>query len=143
MAHHGPKYADLTEEQKEKIRERSRQYYWTHAEERREYQRTRNPAHGREALRKSRAKLKAEVYSHYGDKCACCGETEPRFLTLDHVNGGGRAHRQSLRAAGPPGPLAVLYDIKKRGYPPDFQILCFNCNCGRQANGGVCPHKEE
>lgn len=137
-------YKGMSEEQKEKAREYARRYYWAHAEERREYQRTRNPAHTREALRKSRAKLKAEVYSHYGDKCACCGETESRFLTLDHVNGGGRAHRESLGRVGRvnPGPLAILYDIKKRGFPADFQILCFNCNCGRQQNGGVCPHKE-
>jgi hypothetical protein len=135
-------YEAMSEEQKEKAREYARRYYWAHAEERREYQRNRNPAHTREALRKSRAKLKAEVYAHYGNECACCGETEPKFLTLDHVNGGGRAHRKSLYAKGAPGPLAVLYDIKKRGFPDDIQILCFNCNCGRQANGGICPHKE-
>lgn len=141
MGHHGPKYSDLSEEQKEAIRARSRAYYWAHAEERREYSRERNPAHKREALRKTRAKLKAEVYSHYGDHCSCCGEGNRQFLTIDHVNGGGRGHRASL---GPKGAssLAVLYDIKKRGFPADFQILCFNCNCGRQQNGGVCPHKE-
>lgn len=22
-----------------------------------------------------------------------------------------------------------------------YQLLCFNCNCGRHRNGGVCPHK--
>jgi hypothetical protein len=137
-------YSKLSEEAKERARAAARAYYWAHREERLLYQKERNPAHGREALRKHRAKLKAEVYSHYGDKCACCGETDPRFLTLDHVNGGGRAHRESLGNAGRanPGPLAILYDIKKRGFPPDFQILCFNCNCGRAHNGGVCPHKE-
>jgi hypothetical protein len=135
-------YEGMSEEQKEKAREYARRYYWAHAEERREYQRTRNPAHTREAVRKSRARLKAEIYDRYGDKCACCGETEPKFLTLDHVNGGGRGHRASLGTKGASS-LAVMYDIKKRGYPPDFQILCFNCNCGRQANGGICPHKEE
>ena len=23
------------------------------------------------------------------NKCQCCGETQPEFLTLDHINGGG------------------------------------------------------
>jgi hypothetical protein len=63
------------------------------------------------------------------------------FLSIDHVNGGGRGHRKSLGTKASSG--AMLYDIKNRGFPPDFQILCFNCNCGRQRNGGVCPHKEE
>jgi hypothetical protein len=22
-----------------------------------------------------------------------------------------------------------------------FQVLCFNCNIGRERNGGMCPHK--
>lgn len=26
------------------------------------------------------------------------------------------------------------------GFPDELQLLCFNCNCGRQRNGGVCPH---
>jgi hypothetical protein len=21
-------------------------------------------------------------------------------------------------------------------------VLCFNCNCGRYHNGGICPHKQ-
>ena len=35
--------------------------------------------------------LRAQMRRAYGDRCACCGETEPVFLTLDHVHGGGRA----------------------------------------------------
>lgn len=134
-------YAKLTEEQKEAIRARSRAYYWAHHEERLRYAREENPAHKNDRLRKSRAKLRDAIYEHYGNVCACCGETNPLFLSIDHVNGGGRGHRKSL---GPKaGTHAMLYDIKKRGFPPDFQLLCFNCNCGRARNGGICPHKEE
>lgn len=79
---------------------------------------------------------KAQVFTAYGNCCACCGESNPGFLSIDHVEGGGRAHR---RAVG--GGLGILLDIIKRGFPPDFQLLCFNCNLGRQWNGGVCPHK--
>lgn len=134
-------YADLPEERKEAIRAKSREYYWAHRDERLRYAREDNPAHKAERLRKSRAKLKDTVFEHYGDICACCGETNRKFLTIDHINGGGRGHRRSL---GPKGgsTLSVLYDIKKRGFPADIQILCFNCNCGRAQNGGICPHKE-
>lgn len=131
------RYADKTEEQKEAEREASRRYYWAHREERLRYAREDNPARKRDRLKKSRAKLKAEVYSHYGSVCSCCGEGNQGFLSIDHVNGGGFQHR---RAVG--GGLAILYDIKKRGFPPDFQVLCFNCNLGRQLNGGTCPHRE-
>ena len=127
-------------EQIEKEREYARRYYWEHREERLRYAREDNPAHKRDRLRKSRAKLRDEIYAHYGGKCACCGEANSLFLSIDHVNGGGRGHRASLGTKA--SSHATLYDIKKRGYPPDFQILCFNCNCGRQRNGGVCPHKE-
>jgi hypothetical protein len=33
--------------------------------------------------------------------------------------------------------------LKKRGYPPGYRVLCFNCNRGRYLNGGVCPHEIE
>ena len=29
-----------------------------------------------------------------------------------------------------------------RNFPDFLQILCFNCNCGRNRNGGICPHME-
>ena len=134
-------YASLSEEQKEVVRAKARAYYWAHREERLRYAREDNPAHKRDRVRKARTRLKDSIYEHYGSVCACCGETNRKFLTIDHVNGGGRGHRASL---GPKGGsrLAVMYDIKKRDYPPDFQILCFNCNCGRAHNGGICPHKE-
>lgn len=31
--------------------------------------------------------------------------------------------------------------LKKQGFPKgDFRVMCFNCNLGRQRNGGECPH---
>lgn len=27
-------------------------------------------------------------------------------------------------------------------YPKDIQILCYNCNLGREKNGGICPHQQ-
>lgn len=137
MPSYNKPYSELTEEQKEKVRERSRRYYWEHREERVAYQRALDPAAKNQRSKDWRVKLKAEVYSHYGDRCACCGEANPMFLTLDHVNGGGYQHRKTVG-----GGLGMLLDIRKRGFPPEFQVLCFNCNQGRQLNGGICPHKE-
>jgi hypothetical protein len=76
------------------------------------------------------------VLAGYGGKCACCGEADPRFLTIDHINGDGRLHREALgRGSG-----RVWLDILKRGFPPEYQVLCYNCNSGRSINGGICPH---
>lgn len=82
------------------------------------------------------AKLRQEVFDVYGGaKCACCGETIDRFLTLDHMNNDGSEHRRTV------GRTSVLKWLKDNNYPPGYQVLCFNCNMGKHLNGGVCPHK--
>ena len=82
-------------------------------------------------------RIKDEVFATYGGYvCACCGETIKKFLTIDHINNDGKQHRQRV------GKSRVLYYwLHDNGFPPGFQVLCFNCNCGRQLNGGVCPHR--
>lgn len=87
-------------------------------------------------IREQYHKYKGLVFSHYGKACACCGETEMLFLTIDHVNRDGKQHR-----AKQGNQLNVLRDIVKSGFPVSFRILCFNCNSGRQLNGGRCPHE--
>lgn len=88
-----------------------------------------------------RDKLRMIVFSAYGGyKCACCGETEPTFLSIDHVHNDGYARGK----AGEPRSGEPLYQMLiKRNFPPDFQILCMNCNHGKSRNGGICPHQKE
>ena len=87
-----------------------------------------------------RQELKDEVFRAYGGQCACCNEDEPLFLTIDHINGDGAAHR---REVGTQGGTHFYSWLKREGYPSGYQILCYNCNAGRYQNGGVCPHKKE
>ncbi len=91
---------------------------------------------------KWRAELKREVlvaYSADPPYCACCGETEMAFLTLDHINDDGAEHRKALRGA-----VMFYQHLRKAGCPnePPLRVLCWNCNCGRRANGGTCPHEK-
>ena len=79
------------------------------------------------------------ILAYGGYRCACCGVTEPLFLTLDHVNNGGTQHRNRLGS----GSTKFYTWLKSKKYPPGFQVLCSNCNHGRYRNGGVCPHKTE
>lgn len=89
-----------------------------------------------------RRQIRAETLSAYGNRCVCCGESTPEFLSIDHVYNDGTKHRKSIkRNAG-----WVFYKwLKDNGYPQDrYQILCFNCNLAKAFFGG-CPHarKEE
>ena len=81
------------------------------------------------------------LYKVYGSggkaRCVCCGEKNELFLTIDHKNDDGA----KWRANGITSPVAIYEFLKLAGFPPVIQILCFNCNCGRQRNKGVCPHK--
>jgi hypothetical protein len=85
--------------------------------------------------------FKRQVYDAYGRKCACCGESEPAFLCLDHVNDDGYEHRKELFGRNIVSGVKFYKDIIRRGFPDTLQVLCQNCNWGkRQPNG--CPHQE-
>jgi hypothetical protein len=82
-------------------------------------------------------RLREEAIHHYGGACACCGETELAFLAIDHIEGGGRAHRQAIGWGG-----SNLYGwLHRMGYPTGFRCLCHNCNVARGMYG-ICPHTE-
>lgn len=76
-------------------------------------------------------------YSGGEPKCFCCGEKETTFLTIDHINGGGKTHRKQMGRGG----QQIYRWLKRNNYPEGFRILCFNCNSGQFINGGVCPHR--
>ena len=81
-----------------------------------------------------RDSYRALAIEHYGGKCACCGETEPDFLSFDHIGGGGSKHRKEVLRGRTMGAWLV-----RNGYPEGFQILCHNCNLARGFYG-YCPH---
>jgi hypothetical protein len=76
------------------------------------------------------------VIEALGNKCACCGETEYEFLTLDHVKGGGQKHRTEMGGK-------LWSSILNEGCPGDkYRVLCFNCNMSL-AHSGYCPHDKQ
>lgn len=127
-----------TEEQKEKRRQAVRKYREKHKEELREKQReydltkrVRNKEADRRRNAKLRRRNKELVFNHYGRSCACCRENHEEFLTIDHILGGGNAHRKTIGN--------IYAWLVKNNFPPEFQILCFNCNEAKHFYG-VCPH---
>jgi hypothetical protein len=90
-------------------------------------------------LRDSRRKA---VFDHYGRECACCNESHPVFLTIDHVGGGGAEHRRELNYNNPRvgGSHTTYRWLVDQGFPDGFQTLCFNCNYAKHRLG-ECPHR--
>lgn len=79
--------------------------------------------------------VKRECFAAYGGSfCKCCGDAHFEFLSIDHIDGGGRQHRKEI------GAVVIYQWLKKNNFPPGFQVLCMNCNCGKERNGGMCPH---
>lgn len=102
---------------------------------------TRHLEKKRLAGRDNYGRLRQEMLIAYGTRCACCGETEPMFLTLDHIFNDGAEERGRL---GNRRSVSTKFYrmIRDSGWPKDrYQLLCYNCNCAK-AHGG-CPHKSE
>jgi hypothetical protein len=68
------------------------------------------------------------VITKYGGKCVECGESRIEFLQMDHVNGGGCKHRETLHRN-------IYRLIIDQGYPSDYQVLCADCNWKKYLNG--------
>ncbi|HEY1646272.1 MAG TPA: hypothetical protein VGF75_08015 [Candidatus Saccharimonadales bacterium] len=82
-----------------------------------------------------RTKLKLDVLNAFNRECDCCGETNPHFLTLDHVQNDGNIHRQELNN------YQCMAEARKEGFPKEkYQLLCMNCNFAK-GHYGECPHK--
>jgi hypothetical protein len=81
-----------------------------------------------------REKLKAEVFKHYGEKCAHCGINDLDVLTIGHINQDGAEHRKKLtddKKSAHRGRMSgyKFYQwLRANKYPPGFRVLCFNCN---------------
>jgi hypothetical protein len=89
-----------------------------------------------------RSKLRIAVLTHYSLKgylsCSCsgCSEKHAEFLTLDHVDGGGREERKKY-----PG-STLFRRLRRLGFPSGYRTLCWNCNSSLGVYG-YCPHEAE
>jgi len=89
-----------------------------------------------------REKLFCEAIGHYSNGkfiCACCGEMERDFLTIDYVNGNGNKER--LEVFGNLGGGWRFYRwLIKQGFPEGYAVLCMNCNMSKGKHG-TCVHE--
>jgi hypothetical protein len=105
----------------------------------REYQRDYRNANREELCayqREWNQRRKRAVVAAYGGACACCGESNIAFLTVDHIDG-------YKKGSGEPRAGNKLYGwLAKQDFPNGFQILCWNCNAAK-GMFGACPHTVE
>ena len=119
---------------KECTKERRREYVANN------YKKVRN--NDNKSCRSKRARVKEAVFVAYGGYvCACCGETEKSFLTIDHINNNGAAHRRSITGKRHSAGFHTYIWLVKNGFPDGFQVLCMNCQHGKRMNNGICPHQ--
>lgn len=100
------------------------------------------------ASRRRYAKVREQMLLEYGQKCACCGEQNRAFLTMDH--GGtdkGKLFVFGTTKKGKPRVLPVrgtaeYFRLMKLGWPKDLgiRVLCMNCNFAERG-GRTCPHR--
>ena len=83
-------------------------------------------AKGRKRAIRVRKELKTVVFAHYGPNCKRCGEDDSDVLNIDHIKGGGAAHRKTI---GGRGTGVNMYRwLVTNNFPSGYRVLCFNCN---------------
>ncbi len=96
-----------------------------------------NPEQRRRNARNYYYKLRDAAMEAYGGLvCNWCGIDEPLVLGIDHIDGGGNAHRKEL--SGKTTNTNVFFRwLRDNDYPPGFQVLCMNCNHAKSRNGNA------
>src|SRR3989304_8757068 len=130
---HKKELQDYRKTHKDQIRDNNRRWRANHKDELKikNHDRYLNEKESRKEYskiqyRKRKEKITREVFLHYGyDKIECCrcGFNNIFALTLDHINGGGHKHRESLRRTG----MVFYCWLQKQGYPEGYQLMCMNC----------------
>ncbi len=80
----------------------------------------------------------------YGGKCACCGESQIEFLTIDRIDDadGRLADAQedvTMEKVTSRQGIEYYGWLRMKRYPEGYRVLCTNCRMARIIYG-YCPH---
>jgi hypothetical protein len=87
-------------------------------------------------------RMRTRALTYYGGdppRCECCGENRVEFLSIDHIEGGGRQHLLSMGGISGARLYRWLY---RNDYPAGFRVLCYNCNMSYGLYHR-CPHNNQ
>ena len=104
-------YKQWAQANPEKVRKYQQKYRETHKAHIQAYEHKKNQEDKRQVL----------IYYGNGKRvCSRCGCTDVRCLSIDHINGGGTAHRKCVNQR--------FYQwLLKHNLPVGYQVLCMNC----------------
>lgn len=96
----------------------------------------------RNGLERRQRRWALKQYSFTGDTpmCFCCGETIEEFLTFDHSQSHSRKDYNEPAGASAMSSIRLVRWLLKT-HRAGMRVACYNCNLGRERNGGVCPHE--
>ncbi len=88
--------------------------------------------------------VKLEVFNHYSKEvsnsntpiCACCGYSDIRFLSLDHIKSRKNVSKEEKEITGE----RLWKYVRDNGFQKGYQILCHNCNIAK-GDRKYCPHQ--
>ena len=67
--------------------------------------------------------------------CSCCKNNDWKFLVFDHMD------KKLKKKHGKLSGTKLAKRLKEENYPKKMQILCWNCNSGKEITGGkYCAH---
>ena len=98
----------------------------------------------KDVVSKKNLDLKLEVFNHYAKEvtktdtviCACCGYSDFRFLSLDHIESRKNVPIEEKKLGG----INLWRYLKEKGLPLGYQVLCHNCNIAK-GDRKYCPHQ--
>ena len=151
MTHRNPEarrayQAEWRSKNRKKIRAYARDYYRENRDRLLEQQRTRG---AQPEYRKQKKEVRERRYHRaritvlrmYGGekpRCACCGESQYEFLSIDHIVPGVGYYRNG-NGVKQAGENLYTHLVKQPIQPDLYQVLCHNCNLGKRT-GNHCPH---
>lgn len=80
-------------------------------------------------------RLRDVVFTGYGGRCVCCGDSDVNVLQLDHVNNDGGAHRKEI------GTRVYRWCVEN-SFPPRLQLLCGSCHLAKTRTGD-CSYRRK
>lgn len=129
------KERERREKNQEQLSKLRKERYWKNPDKSR---RQKNESYKRNSEKRRKyaieyeARLRREFYDVLGQKCCVCGLTDMSKLTMDHINGNGRADREKNG-----GFSGIIRNIKKMDdvenyIKENFEVRCYNHNLGRR-----------